>query len=50
MNYVTGVAYEDGATWIYRINDDQRFETPWSVMHERASARETDVLEVLIFL
>jgi hypothetical protein len=30
FNHVTGVAYADGATWIYRINDDQHFETPWA--------------------
>ena len=30
FNHVTGVAYADGATWIYRINDDQRFESPWA--------------------
>ena len=30
FNYVTAVAYQDGATYIYRINDDQRFETPWA--------------------
>jgi len=30
FNHVTGVAYADGATWIYRINDDQTFDTPWA--------------------
>lgn len=30
FNHVTGVAYADGATWLYRINDDQRFDTPWA--------------------
>lgn len=30
FNFATGVAYADGATWIYRINDDQHFETPWA--------------------
>jgi len=30
FNYVTAVAYEDGATWIYRVNDDVRFDTPWA--------------------
>jgi len=30
FNYVCGVAYADGATWIYRINDDVRFDTPWA--------------------
>lgn len=30
FNHVTGVAYADGATWIYRINDDQHFDTPWA--------------------
>jgi hypothetical protein len=30
FNHVTGVAYADGATWIYRINDDQLFDSPWA--------------------
>ena len=30
FNYVCGVAYADGATWMYRINDDQFFDTPWA--------------------
>ena len=30
FNHVTGVAYADGATWLYRINDDQYFESPWA--------------------
>ena len=30
FNFVTGVAYADGATYIYRINDDQSFDSPWA--------------------
>ena len=30
FNHVTGVAYADGATFLYRINDDQSFDTPWA--------------------
>jgi len=28
--HTTGVAYADGATYLYRINDDIRFDTPWA--------------------
>lgn len=30
FNFVTGVAVADGATWLYRINDDLTFDTPWA--------------------
>lgn len=30
FNFVTGVAYADGATYIYRVNDDQSFDSPWA--------------------
>jgi hypothetical protein len=30
FNYVCGVAHADGAEFVYRINDDQVFQTPWA--------------------
>ena len=30
FNHACGAAFADGAEWIYRINDDQIFDTPWA--------------------
>eukprot|EP00310_Coccolithus_braarudii_P006269 CAMPEP_0183365088 /NCGR_PEP_ID=MMETSP0164_2-20130417/83340_1 /TAXON_ID=221442 /ORGANISM="Coccolithus pelagicus ssp braarudi, Strain PLY182g" /LENGTH=105 /DNA_ID=CAMNT_0025540541 /DNA_START=16 /DNA_END=330 /DNA_ORIENTATION=+ len=29
FNYMMAAAYEDGADYLYRINDDTRFAGPW---------------------